>query len=54
MIIVGAMTLMGTLQWAAYRVGHGKPKAVGLDDFDYLLEARDKTIRTARDMPKTK
>ena len=44
-IIVGAITAIGGIQYAAHVLPMGKPKAVGLDNFDRLLEKRDQRIR---------
>ena len=44
-IIVGAITAIGGIQYAAHVLPMGKPKAVGLDNFDRLLERRDQRIR---------
>ena len=43
--IVGAITAIGGIQYAAHVLPMGKPKAVGLDNFDRLLERRDQRIR---------
>ena len=44
-IIVGTITAIGGIQYAAHVLPMGKPKAVGLDNFDRLLEKRDQRIR---------
>ena len=44
-IIVGAITAIGGIQYAAHVLPMGKPKAVGVDNFYRLLERRDQRIR---------
>ena len=44
-IIVGAITAIGGIQYVGHVLPFGKPKAVGLDAFDRLLEKRDERIK---------
>ncbi|GAH83918.1 unnamed protein product, partial [marine sediment metagenome] len=43
-IIVGAITAMGVGVWATDRVIFGRPRPVQRDDWDYMLETRDKQM----------
>lgn len=44
-IIVGAITAMGGLQYLAHGVGNNRPRAVGLDAFNRLVRARDDRMK---------
>ena len=46
-IIVGAITAMGGLQYLVHGAAYDKPRAIGLDAFDRLVQARDEA-RAAR------
>jgi NADH dehydrogenase (ubiquinone) 1 alpha subcomplex subunit 1 len=51
-IIVGAITAIGGIQYAAHVLPMGKPKAVGLDKFDNLLIRRDDRIKKGKGVQK--
>ena len=44
-IIVGAITAMGGLQYLVHGAAYDKPRAIGLDAFDRLVQARDERAR---------
>ena len=44
-IIVGAIGAMGGLQYLAHGVGNSKPRAIGQDAFDRLVQARDERLK---------
>jgi hypothetical protein len=46
-IITAAVTVMGGIQQGVHRLYAGKPKAVGADTWDRLLEKRDDNIKAA-------
>ena len=46
-IITTAVALMGGIQQGVQRLYAGKPKAVGADTWDRLLEKRDDAIKAA-------
>lgn len=43
-LIAGALCAMGASQYAAQMFFHGKPKAIGRDDWDRRLELRDEWL----------
>lgn len=44
-IIAGALTTMGSLQTGVHKLFYGKPKALGQDRWDYMIQKRDQRIR---------
>ncbi len=50
-IISAALAAMGGLQGAIQKGFFGKPKPIGVDDFDRLLEKRDDRIRSGGTEP---
>ena len=46
-IIVGAITAMGGIQFLVHHAAFGKPKPVGADRFDRLLQLRDYRLKDA-------
>ena len=46
-IITAAVTLMGGIQQGVHKLYAGRPKAVGADTWDRLLEKRDDAIKSS-------